>query len=87
MDSDELPNDGKDKFFVPVTDILGTDSNKGNLQLGGRVKSDLAVDAFLECVVGVFLNTVPLDNCRVDSVDDFKQKLAISSFFKNIVHK
>jgi len=67
--SHELPDDSKDEFFVSILDVLGTNADLLNFELRGGVESNLAVDSFLEGVVRLLLDAVPLHNLIVDLVD------------------
>jgi len=65
--------------------VLGTDTHKFDLEFHASIKSDLTVYAFLEVVIWVLLNSVPLDNGRVNLVNYFQENLAVSAIFEEIV--
>jgi hypothetical protein len=65
--------------------VLGTDTHKFDLKFHASIKSDLTVYAFLEVVIWVLLNSVPLDNGRVNLVNYFQENLAVSAIFEEIV--
>jgi len=70
VESAELPDDGKDKLLVSITDIFGTDTNHLDLEFGSGVECSLAVDTCLEHILGLLLDVFPVDNLVVDPVDD-----------------
>jgi len=79
VDSDELPYDSEIQLLVSVLNVLSANAHQLQLELCTSIKSYLAVDSFLEGVVGVLFNSVPFYHGRVDLVDDFKEDLAISA--------
>ena len=87
VDAYELPHNGQYQLLVTLLNILGADAHQLELESlwTASIKSDLAVDSFLEIVVWVLFNSVPLDNSWVDFVDYFKKYLTIPALFVKIV--
>jgi hypothetical protein len=75
MDSHKLPNDGEHELLVGVEDVLGADADQVDLHLFACIEGNLAVDALLEHVVSVLFDTVPLNDCGVDLVDNLEQEI------------
>jgi hypothetical protein len=53
-----------------LLNVRCTDTDQLDLKRTAGIESNLAVDTLLEVVVRIFLDSVPLDNIRVDLVDD-----------------
>jgi len=87
VESDKLPDDGKDKFPICVTDIFGANTGQLDLHLGTSINSDLAIDTLLEDIVRVLLYTVPLDYRVVDPVDNLQQDKTILEVIVQVVNK
>lgn len=85
MDPHQLPNDCEHELLVGLEDVRGADANQVDLHLVACIEGDLAVNAHLKHVVCVFFDTVPLNDVRVDFVDDLEQKLTVSALFVQIV--
>lgn len=80
-----MPNDCEYELLVALEDVGGADANQLYLQLGACIEGDLAVDAHFKHVVCVFFDTFPLDDVRVDLVDDLKQNLTVFALFVQVV--
>jgi len=77
MQSDELPDDGKDKLFVALSDILCANSQHLHIEFTSCIHSNLAVYTPLEDAIWVFLDTIPFHNSVINPVDDFAQDDAV----------
>jgi hypothetical protein len=69
-----------------LLDITCADTNQFDLQLATGVKGDLAVNSLLESVVWIFFNSVPLNDGRVDFVNDLQENLAVTNIFEQVVN-
>jgi len=80
-----LPDEGKDELLVTVLDVNVTDTNSLNLELLEGIECNLTVDADLEVVIGVFLDTVPLNDSFIDLVDDLEENLTVSHILVQVI--
>jgi len=77
VESYELPDNGKDCFFILLLNVLVADSDHLDTDLFSCVEGNLAVDLSLEDGVGLLLDAIPLDGLVVDLVDGLAQDNAI----------
>jgi len=72
VNSYELPDNSEHELLVSLNYVCVANADQFDFHLGACIQGDLCVDTLLEHVVGVLLNTVPLNYIWVDFVDNFE---------------
>jgi len=85
VDSHELPDDSEHELLVSVDYVCVANADQFDFHLIACIQSDLRVDTHLKHVVGVLLDTIPLNYVWIDLVDNFEQYLAISALLVQVV--
>ena len=85
MDPHQLPNDCEHELLVGLEDVRGADANQVDLHLVACIEGDLAVNAHLKHVVCVFFDTVPLNDCGVDLVNNLEQEITGSALLVQVI--
>jgi hypothetical protein len=72
VETDELPDDGQDVLLISFDEIAATDAWNFQAELLAHFRDLAAVDTTLELVVGVLVNSFPVDAARLEFITDLK---------------
>jgi hypothetical protein len=86
VDAHKLPYDSKYEFLVALLNVRRTNTDQLDLEASASIECNLAVDALLEVVVGVLLDSVPFDNVGVDLVNHLEEDLTVTDILVQVVN-